>query len=120
MTTTLTIIIIITVTIVIVFFIIFNPNFFKEDCKHDWGPIKEDGYQYCIKCNLAHLVPTLESPKCEHVWEIEKQSQIQRRNPGATGVLADIGTETTYICKKCTTRKYVRLELNEDPLVQFI
>ena len=87
--------------------------------KVDNMPI-EYQYQYCIKCNLAHLVPTLESPKCEHVWEIEKQSQIQRRNPGATGVLADIGTETTYICKKCTTRKYVRLELNEDPLVQFI
>jgi hypothetical protein len=84
----------------------------NNDCKHLWGPI-EEGYQYCTKCGMARIV------ECRHEWEIEKEGNISRtdRISGNENV---IGRETVYICKICTQRKYVRTQLDEEPVVKLI
>jgi hypothetical protein len=112
----MTTLIIILVAVIILAGIIFAPQIFKEECKHEWGPISE-GYQFCTKCNIAREV---KSPECNHIWEQEHQSKIYRIDIHDRSKQNEIGTETIYICHKCTTRKFVRIELGKEALVQII
>jgi predicted nucleic-acid-binding Zn-ribbon protein len=103
--------------IIIAAVIFFWPHIFKETCSHQWGPVL-NGYQYCIKCNIARTVPI---PPCQHEWAEERKSKIFRTNrlvhPPEQN---EIGTETIYVCTKCTARKYVRTEINTEPISKFI
>jgi hypothetical protein len=85
-------------------------NLFKRstNCLHLWGPI-EYGYQYCTKCGIARIAD------CRHNWEVERSNKISNTLTNNT-----IGEETVYKCILCTQRKYVRTELNKEPISKFI
>jgi hypothetical protein len=49
---------------------------FKKDCQHYFGRILVDGYQYCIKCNLA-VKPQDQQPECLHKWNRVKTVDVK-------------------------------------------
>jgi hypothetical protein len=57
-------------------------------CKHEYGPVKKDGYQYCKKCGKAIVAP------CKHEWERIKIVEVE-----------NFGQKVGHIyiseCKKC-------------------
>ena len=64
-------------------------------CKHKkLSAVKDDGYQYCLKCNKAF------NPPCKHKWvEVDR---IQTSNViGGNCYLLEI----IYICEKCGERQ---------------
>lgn len=40
-------------------------------CKHEYGPVQEDGYQYCKKCGKAIVAP------CKHEWKRIKVVEVE-------------------------------------------
>jgi len=64
-------------------------------CKHKYGDIREDGYQYCKKCNLA-VKPS--SISCQHKYKkISKNYLTERINEEQERV----GVLFISECKKC-------------------
>lgn len=59
-------------------------------CKHKYGKI-DDGYQYCIKCNKAIVVPCKHKYNRIEAYRIVTTSSMGRRE----------GTEYTSECTKC-------------------
>lgn len=78
-------------------------------CKHLWKKHSET-QQICTKCGEISNIG------CDHNWEKESTVDIYSTNLRKDKVIT--GSETIYICKKCTKRKYVRLSLSEDPVVK--
>lgn len=61
-------------------------------CWHYYGDFRDDGYQYCLKCNQAKLVP------CRHQWDHDKR----RVSLSVFHNFVDC-----YICRKCKESKRV-------------
>jgi len=70
-------------------------------CKHKFGKIEEDGYQYCEKCGKAF------KPECVHNWEIISRSAIERWGN-------DVGILYGLKCKYCGDIKQVRTGIETD------
>lgn len=59
-------------------------------CRHKYGKVEEDGYQYCNKCGKAIPVD------CNHKWDIYKDfdhRDVLRGNIFKKTLI--------FICKKC-------------------
>lgn len=66
-------------------------------CKHKYGKIEKDGYQYCEKCNKAfHPIY-----KCSHIWKHKYHIKL-------TNWDRVIGHEFVLQCKKCGEIKKVK------------
>jgi len=59
-------------------------------CKHKFGKVEKDGYQYCEKCGKAT------KPECQHKWKIINEFQMQ------TSLYTTSYTEYYHLqCEKC-------------------
>jgi hypothetical protein len=38
-------------------------------CKHSWGPVQDNGFQYCSRCGIALRV------SCDHTWKIISEDE---------------------------------------------
>ena len=75
-------------------------SFFNK-CKHKFGLVKKDGYQYCEKCGIA--VCPKKSP-CNHPeWEVIERNEY-------TFFGSPNGLSLTQKCKKCgkMEQKYIK------------
>ena len=67
-------------------------------CRHIYGPVQSDGYQYCKLCGRAIIAPRNEV--CNHKWETER---IMTTSNAYTGNVI----KYTYIlkCSRCGEMK---------------
>ena len=69
-------------------------------CKHKYGIVQSDGYQYCSKCGKTIIPP---SKNCDHTWEIYNYID----NVGYSGrVLSQIIVNR---CSKCGIINQIKL-----------
>lgn len=62
-------------------------------CKHKYGKVDTDNFQYCIHCGYARYV---DIGPCPHNWEI---IEISKESSNITG--CQIGTIYHLRCKAC-------------------
>ena len=76
-------------------------------CKHRFGTIQADGYQYCQKCGLA------KKPPCQHKWEvIERYSLIRDTRYGDERLKARKLIKSCTLCGEIVSDT-ISLELEE-------
>jgi len=72
---------------------------FNKKCKHLFGEVHEDGYQYCTHCGYARTPATEE---CKHKWKELNRHPLTDK--GST-----IGFIYLFICEKCGEIKKERI-----------
>jgi len=64
-------------------------------CKHKFGKVEADGYQYCTECGKSLAAP---KKNCDHKWI--KEHAIEQSYFGNTNQIIFI-----YYCTECGIRK---------------
>ena len=67
-------------------------------CKHKYGKVEEDGYQYCEKCGKANLLV------CSHKWKEVESGKTTTTNR-LTGHTMKIERYFILRCSRCGEMK---------------
>jgi len=77
-------------------------------CKHNKLSDIKKGYQYCLECNKAFLVP------CNHIWIKTDTRNIQYREEDYPYRPA-VRTLIEYTCENCGIVKIITISVEKDP-----
>lgn len=69
-------------------------------CKHKYGTVQEDGYQYCEKCGKAIAAP------CNHEWKRIKVVEVEEYGNKVGDIFVDECTKCLKIRKEGVYSKH--------------